>query len=303
MDTRNVSFEDFFKSQPNPDRSIADEVIVYDGEQLTSKHVLNPETMPPLRFDFAFFILCTYGEITIGVDYTTYRLTKGSILGLNISNIISNIHIRNNCEGFVIAISQNLAMSLLRDTPVIKKMIKNMKGRFEPVIKLNDDEMRVLKEMILRIKNYLKKTDHAFQRQMVKNETGNFIMEFVNIYLQRSGGKTQPDEKESRNDEILRIFVHLVIEHFKEQHEVAYYADKMHMTPDHLARSVSAASGKSPLQWIGRALITEAMTLLRKPDATVKQVADELNFGDQSSFGKFFRKHTGMTPMKYKGKG
>ena len=33
MDTLNVSFEDFFKSQPNPDRSIADELIVYDPKQ------------------------------------------------------------------------------------------------------------------------------------------------------------------------------------------------------------------------------------------------------------------------------
>jgi AraC-like DNA-binding protein len=49
-------------------------------------------------------------------------------------------------------------------------------------------------------------------------------------------------------------------------------------------------------------LLTEAKILLRKPDATVKQVADELNFGDQSSFGKFFKKHTGLTPVEYKNK-
>jgi AraC-like DNA-binding protein len=32
----------------------------------------------------------------------------------------------------------------------------------------------------------------------------------------------------------------------------------------------------------------------------IQQIADELNFGDQSSFGKFFRKHTELTPREYR---
>jgi AraC-like DNA-binding protein len=39
---------------------------------------------------------------------------------------------------------------------------------------------------------------------------------------------------------------------------------------------------------------------LRDPKLTLQQVAEELSFADQSSFGKFFRKHSGMTPLKYR---
>jgi AraC-like DNA-binding protein len=44
----------------------------------------------------------------------------------------------------------------------------------------------------------------------------------------------------------------------------------------------------------------EASRLLRDPKLTLQQVAEELSFADQSSFGKFFRKHSGMTPLKYR---
>jgi AraC-like DNA-binding protein len=63
---------------------------------------------------------------------------------------------------------------------------------------------------------------------------------------------------------------------------------------------MKAFSGKTAYQWINDALITESKILLHKPDNAIQQVADELNFADQSSFGKFFRKHTGLTPREYR---
>jgi AraC-like DNA-binding protein len=182
-------------------------------------------------------------------------------------------------------------------------MLKSVKGSIIPVIQLNVDEMKIITEILQRIKIYLKKTDHSFQRQIVKNEVSNFIMEFSHFFLQKQGGDKTTPTKENRSEEILRLFLQFIITHFKEQHEVAFYASKLGVTPDHLARTVTAATGKSPIQLINRILVTEAKTLLRKPDATIKQVADELNFGDQSSFGKFFKRHTGLTPADYKNEG
>jgi AraC-like DNA-binding protein len=45
-----------------------------------------------------------------------------------------------------------------------------------------------------------------------------------------------------------------------------------------------------------------AARLLRNPDMTIQQIAVELSFSDQSAFGKFFRKHTGTSPLKYRQK-
>jgi AraC-like DNA-binding protein len=71
------------------------------------------------------------------------------------------------------------------------------------------------------------------------------------------------------------------------------------MTAGNLSRITKAYNGKRTIKWINDVLVTEAKILLRKPNNTVQQVADELNFGDQSSFGKFFKKHTGLTPREY----
>ena len=39
---------------------------------------------------------------------------------------------------------------------------------------------------------------------------------------------------------------------------------------------------------------------MRQKIYATQQIAEELAFSDQSSFGKFFKKHSGMTPMKYR---
>ena len=43
-----------------------------------------------------------------------------------------------------------------------------------------------------------------------------------------------------------------------------------------------------------------AAGLLRDPELTIQQVAEQMSFSDQSSFGKFFKKHTGVSPLKYR---
>ena len=304
MDISNLRFDDYFM-RATPSTSLTDEVIIFEREQPTSKHILNPETMPPVRLeDSVIFVLCRYGEALFSVNDNSYRLSKGSALVLSNKHIIDNIQIDNNCEAFVLIISQNLFMSCIRDTPYIQKMMEAMNKPIDlfPFLQLNENEMCELDENVMHIKKYLKKSDHVFQNQMVRNETCNFILELANIYLLRLGIEEKKEKKQKHKDEIMLEFFKLIALNFKEQHEVAFYSDKLCITPITFTRNIVATTGKTPIQLISSALVTEAKILLRKPDVSVKQVADDLHFGDQSSFGKFFKKHTGLTPMEYKNK-
>ncbi|MBQ2133511.1 MAG: helix-turn-helix domain-containing protein [Bacteroidales bacterium] len=47
-------------------------------------------------------------------------------------------------------------------------------------------------------------------------------------------------------------------------------------------------------------MTVKAKVLLRTPQLTIKEITDKLKFADQSSFGKFFKKHTGISPKKYR---
>ena len=86
----------------------------------------------------------------------------------------------------------------------------------------------------------------------------------------------------------------------KEQHVVSFYAEQLYITPQYLSLILKELTGRSANKWIDEALMQEAKILLKAPQATVQQVAVALHFSDQSTFGKFFKKHAGMSPMEYR---
>ena len=63
---------------------------------------------------------------------------------------------------------------------------------------------------------------------------------------------------------------------------------------------MKSLSGKTATQWISDALIRESEILLRNPEFTIQQISDQLNFSDQSAFGKFFKKHKKMSPLSFR---
>ena len=124
MDTFNLNFEDFFRLKIVPATSMAEEVIVYDREYLTSKHFFDSKTTQSIRINTLVFIICRYGSASFSIDYKTYYLSKGSLLGLNNFNVINDVKrldvVEQRVDGEVAA----LRVLLRRAEGVVLKLIR-----------------------------------------------------------------------------------------------------------------------------------------------------------------------------------
>ncbi len=302
MEVINVAFEDIFSVSIKDSRAhtLANDIIVYDHEFLSSTEVFCPDEMPPVRLDAMAFFLCSYGELSLRVDYQTHRLTKGMVLLLDNRHILETISISNSYEGYTLIVSREFLLSFIESAPDVRKLIT--KGTpAEPMTKLEDDELRRLVDIILRVKRHVQNTEHTFQSYMVRMEVNSFILELADIFLKKTADGTIFQRKEGRKEDILQKFMQLVLTYCRKEHEVAFYAGKLHMTPGNLSRVMTNSTGKSPSKWLNEALVADAKILLRKPDTNIQQIAEMLHFADQSSFGKFFKKHMGVTPMEFRG--
>lgn len=111
----------------------------------------------------------------------------------------------------------------------------------------------------------------------------------------------QPTPEEGdRDSHILSKFKTLLAEHFLKERQVSFYAEKMHLTPKYFSTVIKGVSGKTAGAWINEMLLLEAKARLQRKDLTIAQIAYDLNFSDPSHFGKFFKKHTGMSPARYR---
>lgn len=107
----------------------------------------------------------------------------------------------------------------------------------------------------------------------------------------------------NRGEEIVKRLVQYIIKHYTKERSVAFYADLLHISPQHLSTTVNKITGKTVTDIIAKLVITDAEAKLKSTDLTIQEIAYSLNFPDISFFGKYFKRYTGMSPKQYRENG
>lgn len=108
---------------------------------------------------------------------------------------------------------------------------------------------------------------------------------------------------EVRNAHLFNAFYDLLINNYKEQHEIAWYAEKLCLTTKYFSGVIRRITGKSAAQWIDEILILQAKRLLfTRRDMNIQQIAFELGFKGNANFCRFFKDQTGLRPSQYRKK-
>lgn len=106
---------------------------------------------------------------------------------------------------------------------------------------------------------------------------------------------------EFRNTYLFNSFYDLLINNYKQQHEIAWYAERLCLTPKYFSSIIRQITGKSAAQWIDDMLILHAKRLLfTRRDMNIQQIAFELGFKGNANFCRFFKDQTGLRPSEYR---
>ncbi|MBZ0327126.1 MAG: AraC family transcriptional regulator [Altibacter sp.] len=105
---------------------------------------------------------------------------------------------------------------------------------------------------------------------------------------------------DTTGDNLIRAFKSAVNKNFRNEHSTTFYANELAITPDHLNRTFRSKIGKTAKDYIQARIITEAKRLIYFTDLTNKEIAYELGFNEPANFSAFFKKHTKLSPSKFK---
>lgn len=164
-----------------------------------------------------------------------------------------------------------------------------------PIIPLNEQEQQKFKTLHEVFLDELNTKDNI-QAEMLRMLMARFIIKCTRLLKNQEGVIETP--KSSKVD-LLRSFNLLVEEHFKTEHSVAFYADKLFKSPKTLSNSF-AKLNRSPLQIIHQRIILEAKRLLTYSNLSAKEIAFEVGFEDASHLSRLFKKHTKLSPSEFK---
>lgn len=92
----------------------------------------------------------------------------------------------------------------------------------------------------------------------------------------------------------------LIEQHFKQQHLASFYAEALAVDIKKLNGICRDATKLTVFELLQQRLLTESKILLQTSERSVKEVSYELGFNDPAFFGRFFKKHTGLTPASFR---
>lgn len=245
-------------------------------------------------FVFAF---CDKGSVSYDIDTIPQRVDAGHCIIMSVGQVISNIKLSNDCEGRTVFMSQQYAQEVLTGMHDLSSIF--LFSRLHPVFSMDRQEARSILGFYLLIRQKISETTHRFRKDTVKALIQAFLYDAGNIFWKVFNNE---DEKNTRNEEIFMQFIELVEKHFKTERRVTWYALQMHITPKYLSETIRKVSRQTPGEWIDSYVMLELRVLLRTSPLSIKEIAEQMHFPNQSFLGKYFKQHAGVSPKEYRRK-
>ena len=105
----------------------------------------------------------------------------------------------------------------------------------------------------------------------------------------------------NKGERLYYRFYEAITQHYHESHEIKFYANLLCLTPKYFASLIKKETGKTASEWIAEYIIIQAKSLLTtRSDLTIQQITERLGFPEQSSFSRFFKLRTKLTPREYR---
>ncbi len=271
-------------------------IIVYSFEDLYQQ-VHAPEALYGYHRTAFYHIFLYRGERNFHYIGYNKRMTFDNDTLLLVNQNILHKFSRQKCTGDIVLFNAAFFGSTKEKIEFLNSC--TLFQRDYVVIKSQDDRFKACLDAYLSL--MMIKTDKGQETELalLRNWLHNLLITVEREYrAQRKGFEFSTGQNYADRDR-LRLFRDLLNTHYRTQKQAGFYANELGVSEKRLAEVVSFAHGIPVKRYISEKILTEAVRLLENTTFTQGEIARELGF-DFTYFIKFFRKHTGVTPAKYR---
>lgn len=257
----------------------------------------------PCRFHGYMAFFCIKGEFEVEINLKKFTIRKDSMFIYTPGNIVRVTNIdpqeKESVHFVVVAISEDLMSSTRFDFS--KLYNESLRLLESPCVVINENERGLYRKYFDLIQE-VSKMRMPNMRESVTALISSIFYLMGAMWTDRltAAKKNGGDEMSTRSKIVLEDFLLLVRDYHTKERSLSFYADKLYLTPKYLSKLIKSVSGKSAHEWIDSFVILEAKNLLKYSDMSIKSIVYELNFPNQTTFYRFFKTKTGMTPSEYR---
>jgi len=255
-------------------------------ENLTTTH----------RTGFYHIIWFEKGNPTHLVDFNPIKIKPNTILFLN-KNTVQRFDHKTKFEGKAILFTDSFFCKTESDTKILRNSIL-----FNDLFSISQFQINkqgnIFSDILQSMASELQKPKDNYQSDILQNLLHNFL-----LYSERERRKQNFTEiKKSADLDFVMLFKDLLEINFKNQKQVNFYAKEIIITEKRLNQATSKVFGKTPKEIIDDRIILEAKRILAHTSNNIKEIGYELGFEEPTNFIKYFKKHSLVTPVKFREK-
>jgi len=262
--------------------------------------------MPAFRHSFYAIALKLNGD---GKAITGHHseFPEGSVVFFNSPFQIISWDIAPNWEGYYVLMTQDF----IANSPLFRDFLNQfpfLKIDQSIPFQVNEKETSMLLDIYQRIaKEY--HSNHTDKFDIISTYV-LLLLRYVSRYFhQQIASATGKQMVHTADLKLVSRYQELIETHFrpntswdpsKNIHSPSFYADLLHVHPNHLNAVVKQNLGLTALQYIHKHVLHRAKAYLTQTRLSIKEIAYELHFDSPNNFNNFFKKYTQQTPGKYR---
>jgi len=233
----------------------------------------------PYIYDRTHAIRVLEGDATYEINLRPYHFERGDLAIISENAILE---MKSHSEDYRIR-----AVSLKTEPDVAPYCL---------LVKATDEGALMADQYFALIENSLKR---GFNDKVIDHLTAALREEILVLYKSQEAVFQTAN---NRNQDIFNRFLSLVSRYSTEERSISFYAERLFLSPRYLSTVVKNVSGKSLMYWIDLSVTNKAKISLRYTDNSIADIAHDLGFDEQTTFTRFFKRMTGITPSVFRNK-
>ncbi len=248
-----------------------------------------------VRMEIAMLAVCLKGYVSLYIDGEQYTMKENDLLLCHPNILLEKSMVSADAILRCICLSPEYINRLVLISNNSWDILKILEKT--PVITLDSKVMAMFCQYYDLLRSRLTGVPFYHQKEVIGSLIQAFLYEFCDS-MECFGKLTPP--KYTSGERLLKDFLHLLTSSYPKKRMVSWYADKLHVTPKYLSAVCKDMCGQSPSDIINQYVIKDVQYLLGKSEKSIKEISIELDFPNLSFFGKYVKRHIGLSPKQYR---
>lgn len=277
-----------------------------DGDELVIVENFGALSQSDFRItDHCLIIICIAGMAQFDYDGHQIQLQKNDLYLCMANSVVSNFMSSPdfNCRQIWFSRGELWNINVYGETSLIDLTYL----KHHPKVHLDDDDAILLDEYFQLLCRRMRGQRSLLYVNIVRSIVSTMMLEM--LCMMRKGNEleekqdiyasTSPDFHKRK---LTEQFVQMVEQSDGRIRKVDSFASQLNVTPKYLSNVLKETMNRRPSHIIRFFTLKAIDRRLRFTDMTMQEIANDLSFPNASFFGKYFKEHSGVTPLEFRRK-